>query len=115
MKIEELDVYRRAHVFTLYMYKITASFPREELFGLTGQIKRAAASINANLMEGCARKTNGEFRQFIYVSRGSAEELVYHLVLARDLHYIQEDIAEKCIKEIKEIGKMINGLLKVIQ
>ena len=115
MKVEDMDVYKRAHIFTLYMYKITSEFPKEERYGLTSQIKRSSASINANLMEGSARKTNGEYRQFIHIARGSAEELRYHLILARDLNFVSDLIANKCLDELNEISKMLNGLLKVIK
>jgi four helix bundle protein len=96
------------------MYKITASFPALENYGLTSQIRRAASSINANLMEGSARQTNKEFKQFIYVSRGSANELIYHIMLARDLGYIKPETANKCIEELHGISKMLNGLLKTL-
>jgi four helix bundle protein len=114
MIIEELDVYKRAHSLTLQLYKITHSFPRDELYGITSQIRRAAASINANLMEGAARQTNNEFCRFIYIARGSIEELKYHITLARDLKFISKDSSDKIIDELKQIARMINGLLKVI-
>jgi four helix bundle protein len=115
MIIQELEVFKRSHVFTLYMYKITKSFPKDETYGLISQIRRSAASINANLMEGGARKTNKEFEQFIHIARGSVQELIYHIMLSRDLEYISENIAKKCIDELHQIGKMLNGVLNNIR
>lgn len=115
MIITELEVFKRAHTFTLYMYKITTSFPKEELYGIVAQIRRAASSINANLMEGAARRTNKEFKHFIYISRGSTSELIYHIMLAKDLGYINPPVADKTINELNEINRMLNGLLKNIK
>ncbi|MDR1361494.1 MAG: four helix bundle protein [Rickettsiales bacterium] len=115
MIIQELEIFKRAHIFTLYMYKITKNFPKDEMYGLISQIKRASGSINANLMEGAARKTNKEFEHFIHISRGSVQELIYHIMLSRDLEYIKNDIAEKCIDELQQLGKMLNGLLNNIK
>ncbi|MCL2369497.1 MAG: four helix bundle protein [Alphaproteobacteria bacterium] len=110
-KTQDLEIYKRAHTFTLYMYKITRDFPDTEKYGLTTQIRRASGSINANIMEGAARKTNGEYKQFLYIARGSIEELVYHITLAKDLGYISELIGNRCINELSEMGKMLNGLI----
>ena len=110
--IEDLEVFKRAHVFTLYAYKLTSKFPKEEQYGLVSQIRRAAYSINSNLMEGAARKTNGEFKQFIGIARGSVGELIYQMMLARDLNYIPGVVGNKCIEELQQISKMLNGLLR---
>jgi four helix bundle protein len=78
----DLRVWVLAHEVTLAVYRITAAFPREELFGLTSQIRRSAASIPANLAEGCGRNGNAEFARFCSIAMGSASELDYHLLLA---------------------------------
>src|SRR5689334_19771309 len=83
-----LRVWNRAHQITLAVYKATASFPREELYGLTSQIRRCSASVAANIAEGCGRRGNAEFNRFLQISSGSASELDYHLLLARDLGFI---------------------------
>jgi four helix bundle protein len=85
----ELKVWRKAHELTLAVYQITASFPREELYGLTAQLRRAGSSIAANLAEGCGRNGDAEFARFCSMAMGSASELEYHLLLARDLKLIQ--------------------------
>lgn len=81
----ELKVWARAHELTLLVYQATGSFPREEMYGLTSQLRRAAASVPANLAEGCGRNGDAEFARFCFIAMGSASELDYHMILARDL------------------------------
>ncbi|MDR0803764.1 MAG: four helix bundle protein [Rickettsiales bacterium] len=112
MFTEELDVYKKAHALTLSIYKLTESFPRSELYGLVSQMRRSASSINANLMEGGARRTINERIQFIGISRGSASELKYHIILARDLGFMDREIASNLIKQTNDIGQMLSGMIK---
>ena len=86
----KLAVWKRAHELTLAIYACTGGFPRDEAFGLTSQLRRSAASIPANIVEGCGRDTNAEFARFLYIALGSANELEYHLLLARDLDYLEK-------------------------
>jgi four helix bundle protein len=81
----KLDMWRRSHAFVLRIYTISRQFPTEERFGMCGQIRRAASSISANIAEGCGRKGRAELRQFLYMSMGSASEVEYSLLPARDL------------------------------
>src|SRR6185437_10473651 len=81
----ELKVWERSHRMTLACYKITNSLPKHELFGLASQIRRCSSSIPANIAEGCGRMGNSEFHRFLQMACGSANELEYHLLLARDL------------------------------
>ncbi len=81
---EDLEVFKRAHSLTLKIYQITKNFPSEEKFGLISQMRRASASICANLMEGSHRLNRKEFRQFVGIAKGSAGELKYHLLLSKD-------------------------------
>jgi four helix bundle protein len=84
----DLRVWRKAHELTLLAYRCTATFPREELYGLTSQIRRCAASVAANIAEGCGKRGNAEFQRFLNISTGSASELEYHFLLSRDLHLL---------------------------
>ena len=84
----QLKVWEKAHHLTLEIYRATASFPRAETYGLTSQIRRASSSICANLAEGCGRGGDAELARFCGIARGSASELEYHLLLARDLHLL---------------------------
>ena len=108
--VEDLDVFGRAHELTLQLYKATGNFPKEELYALTSQIKRAASSICANLMEGSHRLGTKEFRQFVGIANGSAGELKYHILLTKDLGYITEDHYFNLKEEIDTICKMLRGL-----
>jgi len=86
----DLRVWLKAHELTLKVYTETASFPKEELYGLTSQIRRCSASIAANIAEGCGRRGNGEFHRFLQIAAGSASELDYHLLLANDLKFLKQ-------------------------
>ena len=88
---KELKVWHKAHELTLAIYESTRTFPREELYGLTGQLRRSACSIAANIAEGCGRPSDGEIARFLQIARGSASETEYHVLLARDLHYLCEN------------------------
>src|ERR1017187_11021165 len=85
----QLKVWQKAHQLTLAVYQITAPFPRSELYGLTSQLRRSCASIPANLAEGCGRNGDAELARFCSIAMGSASELEYHLLLARDLKLIE--------------------------
>lgn len=111
IKVENLRVFKKSHELTLDLYKLTSAFPSEEKFGLTSQIRRASSSICANLMEGSHRKSSNEYRRFASISRGSAGELKYHLLLAKDLKYIPEDQYHNNLTTVDDISKMLNGLI----
>jgi four helix bundle protein len=110
--VEELEVFKKGHNLTLDIYKITKRFPAEEKFGLTPQMRRAGASICTNLMEGSHRLGRKEFRQFVGIAKGSAGELKYHLLLAKDLGYLPEEQFVVLRSEAEKISKMLNGLAK---
>jgi four helix bundle protein len=108
----QLLVWQKAHALTLALYKVTKSFPRDEQYGLTAQIRRAAVSVAANLAEGCGRRTAADFGRFVQIALGSASELEYHLVLAADLGLLppaQHTGLDSCIVEVK---RMLTGLAK---
>jgi four helix bundle protein len=85
----DLVVWQKSHQLTLAAYRETMSFPSDERFGLTSQIRRSAASVPANIAEGCGRCGNGEFHRFLQVAMGSASEVEYHFLLAHDLKYLK--------------------------
>src|SRR5579863_5339204 len=86
---KDLRVWEEAHRMTLSVYRATQAFPKDERFGLTSQIRRASASIAANLAEGCGRRSDGEMARFVQIAMGSGAELSYHFLLARDLGFVQ--------------------------
>jgi four helix bundle protein len=106
----DLQVWSKAHQLTLAVYKRTKVFPLDERFGLTSQIRRAAASIGANLAEGCGRRSDGEFGRFVQIAMGSAVELSYHLLLARDLGLLSPAEFAPLHSETDEISRMLSGL-----
>jgi four helix bundle protein len=110
--VEELDVFKKAHQVALKTYKISKEFPADEKFGLVSQMRRAAASIATNLIEGGYRLNRAEYRQFVGIARGSSGELKYHILLAKDLGYLLENDYNVLRAELDEISKMLMGLAK---
>ncbi len=107
-----LKYWEKAHRLTLAVYETTASFPREEQFGLTSQLRRACSSIPANIAEGCGRDGNAEFQRFLRMAAGSASELKYHLLLARDLQLIAPPDYDKLSEEVTEVKRMISVFIQ---
>jgi four helix bundle protein len=103
-----LAIWQRSHQLTLDIYKITqAQFPKEELFGQTSQIRRAAVSIPTNIAEGCGRNSRAELAQFLNIAAGSASEVEYEILLAKDTGYITIEQYSFLSKEVSEIRSMI--------
>jgi four helix bundle protein len=111
----QLDVWKKAHVLTLEIYRFTADFPNHERYGLTSQLQRAAASIGANLAEGCGRETDADYRRFVQMATGSACEVEYHILLAYDLNLISDDTYNGLNSNINEVKRMLHGLAKYLQ
>lgn len=111
----DLKVWEKSHHLTLVLYKITEDFPRAELYGLTSQIRRAAASISTNIAEGCCRKGDMEFARFLWIAMGSASELEYLLLLAKDLNFIEKNEYQKLTNDTEEIKKMISSLIQKLK
>ncbi len=110
----ELVVWQRAIELTLEIYKVTKAFPKDESFGLTSQLRRAAVSVASNIAEGQGRKTKGEFVQFLCVARGSNAEVQTQLVIAQGLGYSDEVAIARCEALALEVAKMLNGMLKAV-
>lgn len=110
-KVEDLEVFKRSHKLTLKIYKVTEDFPQTERFGLVSQMRRAASSICTNLMEGSHRLSRKEYRQFVGIAKGSTGEMKYHILLARDLGYLQEKEYSFLVTEVEQISMMLNGLV----
>jgi four helix bundle protein len=107
-------VWQKSHDLTLRLYKITSTFPKEELYGLTSQIRRASASIPTNIAEGCGRDTQTELARFIHIAAGSASELDYHLLLSYDLGYTNQETYQELEQSISEIKRMLYGFEKTV-
>jgi four helix bundle protein len=111
----DLQVWRKAHELTLNSYRATASFPREELYGLTSQIRRCAASVAANIAEGCGKRGNAEFQRFLTIAAGSASELEYHFLLAKDLMYMNREQYGILDEATTEVKRMLASLIRKVE
>ncbi len=110
-----LSVWQRAHSVTLSVYRCTKGFPREETYGMTSQMRRCSSSVAANIAEGCGRRGNAEFARFLGVAMGSASELEYFLLLARDLEYLDPGAYVALAKDVALMRRMLNALISKIQ
>lgn len=111
----ELEVWGKAHKLTLELYRRSRAFPKEEFYGLTSQLRRAAISVGANLAEGCGRQTTAELARFVRISMGSASELDYHLLLAQDFGYLRPNDYRELSLELTRIRKMLASLLATLE
>ena len=107
---KELDVWKAGIDLVTEIYSVTLSFPKEELYGLASQMRRAAVSIPSNIAEGAARKSENEFVQFLFVALGSASELETQVIIAEKLHYLSS--TEALFTRIDSVKKMLNGLIR---
>lgn len=110
-----LKVWEKSHQLTLSIYKITSTFPKEELYGLTNQICRSCASIPANIAEGCGRSGEKELARFFQISMGSAFELEYHLLLANDLNFLNKLDYQSVNNNLIEIKKMLASFIEKLK
>ncbi|MGI6162263.1 MAG: four helix bundle protein [Christensenellales bacterium] len=108
----KLIVWQKSHELVLKIYDITKDFPREELFSLVSQIRRAAVSIPSNIVEGKARGSNKDYKRFLLIARGSLEEVKYQLLLAKDLKYIDKKKHDEILELAKDVGRLLNGLMR---
>ena len=108
----EIKVWEKAHRLTLTVYRVTRDFPKEELFGLVSQARRAASSIAANIAERCCRDTSADFARFLRMSMGSASELDYHLLLAKDLNLLTTSDYEQLFGSVTEVKRMLASFIQ---
>ena len=106
----DLKVWQKAHELTLAVYRTTAKFPREELYGITSQLRRATASIPANLAEGRCRRSDRDFGRFVGIALGSASEVEYFILLSRDLGFIDTPVYDALAGQSQEVKKMLTSL-----
>jgi len=107
----DLKVWQKAHEAVLQIYRATQSFPDTERYGLTSQIRRAAVSVSANIGEGSVRSSDADFARFLHIAIGSASDVDYYVLLARDLGYLPAASYEAADQQLQEIKRMLNGLL----
>jgi len=112
---KELNVWNKAHLLTLEIYTISKTFPKEELYGLTSQIRRSSASIPTNIAEGCGRGGSVDFGRFLQIAIGSANELEYQLILSRDLNYFSDKDYQALSDQLLEVKRMLLGLYRKVR
>lgn len=112
---KELKVWVKAHSFTLQIYECTKMFPKEEQYSLTNQLRRAAASIPANIAEGTGKSSNAELAHFLNIALGSANESEYYLILSRDLSYLKEETYQTLFNLINEVKGMLIALINKVR
>ena len=111
---KNLEVWKKSIEFVTSLYSVTKVYPKEELFGLVSQMRRAAVSIPSNIAEGSSRKGKLEFKHFLYIALASGAELETQLIISGNLNYIQKETQLKMIEELNTISRMIQGLIKSI-
>jgi len=112
---KDLDVWNKAMDFVIFLYKKTKDFPKDELYSLTNQMRRAAVSIPSNIAEGASRQSTKEYIQFLYIARGSASELETQLILSKELTYITEEDFTILNQNLVDIAKMLTGLINYLK
>ncbi|MBS3944267.1 MAG: four helix bundle protein [Melioribacter sp.] len=112
---KDLEVWKQSIEFVKDIYERTKSFPKEELFGITNQIRRSAVSIPSNIAEGAARNHKGEFKQFLYISLGSLSELETQLIITREIKYLDDNQFVLLNEKLETVRKLLIGLIKFLK
>ena len=112
---KELDVWNKSISFVSRVYEVTREYPRDELYGMTFQMRRAAVSVPSNISEGAARQSTKEYVRFLYISLGSASELDVQLTISLNLGYLSDQVYLELSKQCEEISKMLMGLIKSLK
>ena len=112
---KKLAVWNKAHLLALATYKATANFPKEEIYGLTSQMRRSATSIPTNIAEGCGRGSDNELTRFLYIAMGSASELEYQLILVRDLEFIPPAMYAQLDDDLIVVKRMLNAFIQKLK
>ena len=111
---KDLRIWQESIELVTHVYKITASFPKEDMYGLTSQIRRSAVSVPSNIAEGAGRNSKKEFKHFLYISIGSLAELETQLIIAKNIGFLEEAIYEELNKTIPGLIKMTSAFIKKI-
>lgn len=108
----DLDAWKQAHAFVVEIYKLTKTFPQRETYGIVDQLRRASASVSANIAEGYSRFSFKDKNRFYYNSRGSLSECENFILISRDVEYMESEIAANLLQQTNRIRQMLNGLIR---
>jgi four helix bundle protein len=111
----QLEVWKKAHHLTLQVYRVTRDFPQCELYGITSQMRRASASVGSNIAEGAGKHSNAEFLRYLQIACGSASELQNHLILAKDLGFLNEALHRKMDRDVQEVKQMLTRFAQYLK
>ena len=111
----KLTVWQKAHQLTLAVYKATRGFPKEELYGLTSQVRRSSVSVPSNIAEGCGRRGDADLARFLDISMGSASEVEYQLLLAHDLGFLHNRAYEPLAEAVVEVKRMLGSFIGTLR
>lgn len=109
---KSLKIWKESHALAIEVYKLTKQFPYSERFGVSSQMRRAVASIPANIAEGSGRRTRTDFQRFLFNSQGSLKELEYFIILSNDLRYLSDEESDKILRKISQIARMVTGFIR---
>ena len=112
---KDLDVWKKSVDLVTDIYKVTKCFPKEEIYGITNQMRRAAVSIPSNIAEGAGRQTDKEFVQFLHIAMGSSSELETQIIICKNLEYIGVEEMNTVLEKVYDIRKMLTGLLRAVK
>jgi four helix bundle protein len=112
---KNIKVWEKSHLLTIEVYEVTKKFPKSEIFGMISQIRRAAVSIPSNIAEGCGRNGENEFKHFLHIALGSANELEYQILLAYKLNYINKNDFTQIENLVIEVKKMLSAFIKKLK
>lgn len=115
MNFTDLNIWKESHTLSIEIYKLTKSFPKSEMFGITSQIQRASTSISANIAEGFGRKGNKEFLQFLYQAKGSLYETQNFIIFCKDIGYIKTETSSELLNKYESLAKMLNSFISKVK
>ena len=111
---KKLEVWNKAYILGITVYSITKTFPKEEIYGLTSQMRRASLSIPLNIAEGSRKSTDKDYKSFIHIAYGSCAELEVQVMYAKDFNYISPETATSLLNSISQISRMLNSFIKTL-
>jgi len=114
-RFEDLRIWQNSHKLAIEIYKLTKNFPKDEQYGLISQLRRAASSVPANIVEGYYRNTTKELLQFLYTARASSGEVIYFLLLSKDLNYTKESSYRELSDSYKDLIRSVNALISSLK